>query len=89
VRHHLGGYSWQRFHQEVGYTHPSLNRAKGVLPCLAPQTHLSWMFVEPALRCLKNVLTIPSGNGSIFVVSNFGPHLPIGGERCLWAACRL
>jgi hypothetical protein len=39
VQCHLGGHARQRFHQEVGCSHPGLDRAEGVLDCLASPTH--------------------------------------------------
>ena len=62
VQRHFGGNTWQRLHQEVGCAHPGLDRSEGMLDRLAPLAHLFWMFVEPALHRLKNVLVLPSGD---------------------------
>ncbi len=40
----------QRLHQEVGCSHPGLDRAEGMLDRLAPLTHLLRMLVEPTLH---------------------------------------
>jgi hypothetical protein len=61
VQRHLGGNSWQRLHQEVGCTHPDLNRAKGMLGRLAPLAHLLRMLVEPALDGLEKYAHAPNG----------------------------
>src|SRR5674476_496276 len=54
-----------RLHQEVGCSHPGLDRAEGMLNRLAPLAHLFRMFVEPALHRLKNVFVLPSGDPSL------------------------
>ena len=54
-----------RLHQEVGCSHPGLDRAEGMLNRLAPRAHLFRMFVEPALHRLKNVLVLPSGDPAL------------------------
>ena len=54
-----------RLHQEVGCSHPGLDRAEGMLNRLAPLAHLFRMFVEPALHRLKNVLVLPSGDPAL------------------------
>src|SRR4029453_13603592 len=36
VQRHLGGHAWQRLHQEVGCSHPGLDRPEGMLDRLAP-----------------------------------------------------
>src|SRR5450759_4668935 len=64
VQRHLGGNPWQRLHQEVGCSHPGLDRSEGMLNRLAPFAHLFRMFVEPALHRLENVLMLPSGDPS-------------------------
>ena len=64
MQRHFGGDHWQRLHQEVGCAHPGLDRAERVLDRLAPLAHLLWMFVEPALHRLENMLMVPSGDQS-------------------------
>ncbi len=51
--------------QEVGCSHPGLDRAEGMLDRLAPLAHLLRMLVEPALHRLENVLMLPSGDPSL------------------------
>ena len=60
MQRHLAGDPWQRLHQEVGCSHPSLDRAEGMLDRLAPLTHLFRMLIEPALHRIYNVLMLPS-----------------------------
>jgi len=62
---HLGGYSWQRLHQEVGCSHPSLDCVERMLDRLAALAHLLRMCVEPMLHRLENVLMNPSGDPSL------------------------
>ena len=52
VQCHLGGHARQCFHQEVGCSHPGLDRAEGVLDCLASPTHGLRILVEPPLHSL-------------------------------------
>jgi hypothetical protein len=40
VQGHLGGHAWQRLHQEVGSSHPGLDRPEGMLDPLTPLAHL-------------------------------------------------
>ena len=58
----IGSDPWQRLHQEVGCSHPGLDRAEGMLDRLTPLAHLLRMLVEPALHRLENVLMLPSGD---------------------------
>src|SRR5881396_2411084 len=51
--------------QEVGCSHPGLDRAEGMLDRLAPLAHLLRMLVEPALHRLENVLMLPPGDPSL------------------------
>jgi hypothetical protein len=41
--------------------HPGLDRAEGMLTCLAPLTHLLRMLIEATLHRHENVLMLPSG----------------------------
>jgi hypothetical protein len=54
VQRHLSGYAWQRLHQEVGCSHPGLDRSEGMLDRLTPLAHFFRMLVEPALNGLEN-----------------------------------
>ena len=65
MQRHFGGDHRQRLHQEVGCSHPGLDRAERVFDRLAPLPHLLWMLVEAALHRLKNVLMLPSGDPSL------------------------
>ena len=62
VQRHFGGNPWQRLHEEVGCSHPGLERAERVLDRFAPLAHLLRMLVEPALNRLENMLMLPSGD---------------------------
>src|SRR5947207_1665371 len=50
VERHLGGHAWQPFHQEVGCSHPRLERPERMLDRFAPLAHLFRVLVEPALQ---------------------------------------
>ena len=54
MERHFGGNPRQRLHQEVGCTHPGLDRAEGMLDRFATLTHLLRMLVEPALDRLRD-----------------------------------
>jgi hypothetical protein len=69
VLHHLGGHPWLCFYQEASGTHPSLDRAEGMLNRLAPLAHLLRMLVEPVLDGFENVLMLPSGDPSLLAGS--------------------
>ena len=69
VQCHLGGNPWQRLHQEVGCTHPGLDRAKGVLDRLASLPHFFWVLVEPALNGFENMLMLPTRDPSLLAGS--------------------
>src|ERR1700693_5485214 len=60
VQRHLGGDLWQCLHQEVGCSHPGLDRAEGMLDRLTSLAHLLRVLIEPALHHLDNVLMLPS-----------------------------
>ena len=64
MQRHLAGYAWQSLHQEMGGSHPGLYRAEGMFDRLASLPHFLWMFIEPALHRLENVLMLPSGDQS-------------------------
>ena len=66
VQSHLGGNPWQCLHEEVGCSHPGLDRAEGMLDGFAPLAHLLRMLVEPALNRLENMLMLPSGDPPLF-----------------------
>src|SRR5262245_45462189 len=57
---HLGGDLRQRLHQEVGGSHPRLDRAERVLDGLTPFPHFFRVLLEPALHGLEHVLVLPS-----------------------------
>ena len=78
VQRHFAGYPWQRLHQEVGGSHPGLDRAEGMLHRFAPLAHLLRMLIEPALHRINNVLMLPSGDPSLLAL----------GQLCLMAQCR-
>src|SRR6266550_1180798 len=62
MKRHLGGNPWQRLHQEVGCSHPSLDGAEGMLDRLAPLLHLLRMLVESPLNGFEEVFMLPSGD---------------------------
>ena len=49
MQRHLGRDAWQRLHEEVGGTHPGLDRAEGMLDRFAPLAHLLWLSKPPLL----------------------------------------
>ncbi len=60
VQRHLGGHAWRCLHQEVGCSHPGLDRPEGMLDRLAPLAHFFWVLVEPALDGVENLLMVPT-----------------------------
>jgi hypothetical protein len=64
----------QHLHEEVGCTHPGLDRTGGVLDRFAPLAHLLGMPVEPPLNRLENMLLLPSGD----------PRCSPVVQLCLW-----
>ena len=60
VERHLGGHAWQPLHQEVGCSHPRLERPKRMLDRLEPLAHFFRVLVEPALDGFENMLMLPS-----------------------------
>src|ERR1700758_3248032 len=65
VERHLGGHAWQPLHQEVGCSHPRLERPERMLDRLAPLSHLFRVLVEPALDGFENMLMLPAGDPSL------------------------
>src|SRR5580704_8205085 len=66
VQRHFGGDAWQRLHQEVGCSHPRLERPERMLDRLAPPAHFLRMLVEPALDGFENMLMLPARDPSLF-----------------------
>src|SRR5437763_7770591 len=64
VERHLGGHAWQPFHQEVGCSHPRLERPERMLDRFAPLAHLFRVLVEPALHGFENMLMLPARDPS-------------------------
>jgi hypothetical protein len=60
VQGHLGRNLRQSLHQEVGRTHPHLERAKGMLGRLAAHTHRTRVLVETLLHRFEHMLVLPS-----------------------------
>src|SRR6516162_10734071 len=52
VQCHLGSDAWQCLHEEVGCSHPGLDRAEGMLDRLASPPHGLRVLVEPPLHRL-------------------------------------
>jgi hypothetical protein len=72
MQRHLSGYAWQRLHQEVGCSHPGLDRSERMLDRLTPLAHFFRMLVEPALNGLENLLMLPTRiRRSLLVVQLF------------------
>ena len=65
VQRHLGGDLWQRLHQEVGCSHPGLDRAEAMLDRLPSLAHFLRVLIEAALHRLENVLMLPSLDPSL------------------------
>ncbi len=59
------GYAWQRLHQEVGCSHPGLDRSERMLDRLTPLAHFFRMLVEPALNGFENLLMLPTRDPSL------------------------
>ena len=55
----------QRLHQEVGRTHPCLDRSERMLDRLAPLAHGVRVGVEPLLNSFEHMLMLPSRNSSL------------------------
>ena len=66
MQRHLSGHAWQRLHQEVGCSHPGLDRSERMLNRLTPLAHFFRMLVEPALNGLENLLMLPTRDPSLF-----------------------
>ena len=60
VEGHLGGHARQPLHQEVGCSHPRLERPERMLDRLAPLAHFFRVLVEPALDGFENMLMLPA-----------------------------
>ena len=60
VERHLGGHAWQPLHQEVGCSHPRLERPERMVDRLAPLAHFFWVLVEPALDELREYARAPN-----------------------------
>ncbi len=58
---HFGGDPFQRLHLEMGIAHPTLDRAERMLNRFTPLAHLLWMFIEPLLDIVENMLMFPAG----------------------------
>src|SRR5208283_226103 len=67
VQRPLSGYAWQRLHQEVGCSHPGLDRSERMLNRFTPLAHFFRILVEPALNGLENLLMLPTRDPSLFV----------------------
>src|SRR5215475_7251558 len=65
VERHFSGHAWQPLHQEVGCSHPRLERPERMLDRLAPLAHFFRMLVEPALDSFENMLMLPAGDPSL------------------------
>ncbi len=71
MQRHLSGYVWQRLHQEVGCSHPGLDRSERMLDRLTPLAHFFWMLVEPALNGFENLLMLPTRDPSLLAGCNY------------------
>jgi hypothetical protein len=71
VQRHFGGDLRQRLHQEVGCSHPGLDRAEGMLDRLPSLAHLLRVRIEPALHHLENVLMLPSLDPSLVALDKW------------------
>src|ERR1700757_602578 len=65
VKRHLGGHAWQPLHQEVGCSHPRLERPERMLDRLAPLAHFFRVLVEPTLDGFENMLLLPARDPSL------------------------
>src|SRR6516162_2022982 len=65
MERHLGGHAWQSLHQEVGCSHPRLERPERMLDRLAPLAHFFRVLVEPALDGFENVFVLPARDPSL------------------------
>src|SRR6516165_12205030 len=66
MERHLGGHAWQSLHQEVGCSHPRLERPERMLDRLAPLAHFFRVLVEPALDGFENMLMLPARDPPLF-----------------------
>ena len=57
---HLGSHVFQPLHQEVGRTHPHLDRAEGMFDGLPTLTHGLWVLIEPPLNRFQNIFVLPA-----------------------------
>src|SRR6516162_11914925 len=65
VERHLGGHAWQPLHQDVGCSHPRLERPERMLDRLVPLAHFFRVLVEPALDGFENMLMLPTRDPSL------------------------
>jgi hypothetical protein len=56
----IGGYTWQRFHREVGCSHPRLDRSEWMLDRLATLAHSFQALIEAALDGFEHMLVLPT-----------------------------
>ena len=57
---HLRADVLQPLHQEVGRTHPHLDRAEGVLDGFSALTHRLWVLIEPPLNRFQDIFVLPA-----------------------------
>ena len=62
VQRHLGGDARHGLHQEVGCSHPRLDRAEGVFDRLATHAHLPGVRIKSALHGFEEMLVLPAGD---------------------------
>ncbi len=70
---HFGAHIFERFHQEVGCSHPHLDGAEGMLDGLPALAHLFRMGIQPRLDLFKKMLMLPPGDAALLAGGAFIP----------------
>src|SRR5438105_15655070 len=73
MKTHLGAHAGERLRQEVGPTHPVLDRSKWVLNRPSSHSHHLRLAIEPLLHRLENRLVFPAADTPVIA----------GGALCL------